>query len=203
MTQLRRENWYGPDREPLLAAVQRDDGTLTANFNGMDRILRDKWCKIFCKHTEANPPPDVAEFMARYEQFIPYVPMEAHSLTVDEIRIKLNKIKDVSTAGLDCWAAKDLKKLPRRILQYLTKFYDMVERHGYWPFALTQAAVTLIPKGEGVGPLDQRPLSVLPIVYRVWAASRCTHCTSWQERWITSGKEAWHERCTNQNYRGA
>ena len=177
-----------PDREPPLAAVQRDDGTLTANINEMDRILRDKWCKIFCKHTEANPPPDVAEFMARYERFIPYVPMEAHSLTVDEIRIKLNKIKDASSAGLDCWAAKDLKQLPRGILQYLTKFYDMVERHGYWPFALTQAAVTLIPKGEGVGPLDQRPLSVLPIVYRVWAASRCTHCTSWQERWITSGQ---------------
>ena len=59
---------------------------------------------------------------------------------------------------------------------------------GYWPEALTHAAVTLIPKGEGCEPLNQRPLPILPIIYRVWAAARCSQCNVWQEDWITDGQ---------------
>ena len=53
---------------------------------------------------------------------------------------------------------------------------------------LTHAAVSFIPKGEGLDPLNLRPLSVLPLVYRAWAAIRCSQCTLWQESWITDGQ---------------
>ena len=46
-----------PEAEPLLAALNRNDGTTTGNIVEMDRILREKWGTIFCKHDENNPPP--------------------------------------------------------------------------------------------------------------------------------------------------
>ena len=74
------------------------------------------------------------------------------------------------------------------ILELLIPFYDMVEFQGKWPYALTWAAVTLIPKGEGMLPLSQRPLSVMSIVYRIWAAVRVRQCLQWQERWVAPGQ---------------
>ena len=48
--------------------------------------------------------------------------------------------------------------------------------------------MTLIAKVEGCGPLDQRPLSILPIVYRVWKVASCEQCNTWQEKRITEGQ---------------
>ena len=118
--------------------------------------------------------------------------MEASPLTVDEIKRRLSKPNNRGASGLDGWAPKEMKRLPRKVLGYLSDFYNLVECMGFWPQALTHAAVTSIPKGEGSGPLDQRPLSILPIIYRVWAAARCAQCNLWQERWTTSGQhKAW------------
>ena len=44
---------------------------------------------------------------------------------------------------------------------------------GVWPDGLLDAYITMIPKTDGDATLlGQRPLSVLPIVYRIWASAR-------------------------------
>ena len=44
---------------------------------------------------------------------------------------------------------------------------------GFWPDGLLDAYISMIPKVDGdATPLGQRPLSVLPVVYRVWASAR-------------------------------
>ena len=181
-------HYLKPEVDPPLTVLQREDGSITGNVVEMDGILRKKWGTIFCKHSGDRPAPKVSPFMKKYKQFIQNFPMKVNSITVEEIRGKLRKCKDSGATGLDAWSPKDFKKLPDAILSYLCVFYDMVERLGKWPFDLTHAAVTLIPKNEGFDPLNLRPISVLPIAYRVWAAVRCSHCTSWQEKWITSGQ---------------
>ena len=43
----------------------------------------------------------------------------------------------------------------------------------------------LIPKVDGDStPLGQRPLSVLPVVYRLWASLRLGHLREWVEVWL-------------------
>ena len=43
----------------------------------------------------------------------------------------------------------------------------------------------MIPKTDGdATPLGQRPLSVLPIVYRVWAAARMGQLDGWFRFWV-------------------
>ena len=44
---------------------------------------------------------------------------------------------------------------------------------GVWPDGLLDAYITMITKTDGdATPLGQRPLCVLPIVYRIWASAR-------------------------------
>ena len=65
-----------------------------------------------------------------------------------------------------------MKSLPNEILYFLCIFYDLFERTGVWPYAVTHAAVSFIRKNEGGEPLSLRPLSVLPVSYRIWVAIR-------------------------------
>ena len=43
----------------------------------------------------------------------------------------------------------------------------------------------MIPKAEGDStPLGQRPLCVLPVVYRLWAWVRLAHSQDWFYSWV-------------------
>ena len=47
------------------------------------------------------------------------------------------------------------------------------------------AYIAMIPKADGDStPLGQRPLSVLPVVYRLWASLRLGHLREWVEGWL-------------------
>ena len=49
-----------------------------------------------------------------------------------------------------------------------------------WPQGLLDAYIAMIPKAEGDStPLGQRPLCVLPVVYRLWASVRLNHLRDW------------------------
>ena len=56
------------------------------------------------------------------------------------------------------------------------------------PQGLERAIISLILKGEGAGPLDLRPISVMSAVCRLWAASRLADVKRWQEQWAHSGQ---------------
>ena len=62
---------------------------------------------------------------------------------------------------------------------------SLVEDTGTWPQGLLDAKVAMIPKADGDStPLGQRPLSVFPIVYRLWASLRLGHLRKWVEEWL-------------------
>ena len=45
----------------------------------------------------------------------------------------------------------------------------------------------MIPKvGGDSTPLGQRPLSVLPVVYRIWASARMQKLEGWFQSWVPS-----------------
>ena len=62
---------------------------------------------------------------------------------------------------------------------------ELVEATGTWPQGLLDAYIAMIPKADGDStPLGQRPLSVLPVVYRLWASLRLGHLREWVEGWL-------------------
>ena len=50
---------------------------------------------------------------------------------------------------------------------------------------LLDAFYAMIPKVDGDStPSGQRPLCVLPVIYRLWASLRLTHLNDWFQGWI-------------------
>ena len=91
-----------------------------------------------------------------------------------------------STAGdLDGWAWNEIKALPLPWFSGLAILLELVETTGVWPQGLLDAYIATIPKADGDStPLGQRLLSVLPVVFRLWASLRLGHLRDWVEGWL-------------------
>ena len=93
--------------------------------------------------------------------------------------------KSATAGSLDGWGWKELKVLPVSWFDQLARILTLVEDHGVWPDGLLDAYITMIPKTDGdATPLGQRPLSVLPVVYRIWASSRMVQLEGWFKSWV-------------------
>ena len=66
----------------------------------------------------------------------------------------------------------------------LARTLSKVEDLGIWPDGLLDAYIAMIPKSDGDAALSQRPLSVLPIVYRIWASARMGQLNGWFRSWV-------------------
>ena len=80
------------------------------------------------------------------------------------------------TAGglVGVWAWNEVGALPLPWFSGLAVLLGLVESTGNWPQGLLDAYIAMIPKADGDStPLGQRPLSVLPNVYKLWALGIC------------------------------
>ena len=67
----------------------------------------------------------------------------------------------------------------------LARIPTKVEDLGVWPDGLLDAYIAMFPKTDGdAAPLGQRPLSVLPIVYRICASARMGQLQDWFQSWV-------------------
>ena len=91
-----------------------------------------------------------------------------------------------STAGcLDGWAWSEIKALPLPWFSGLAILLNMVESTGIWLQVLLDAYNAMIPEADGDSTsLGLRPLSVLPVVYRLWAFLRLGHLKDSVLGWV-------------------
>ena len=98
---------------------------------------------------------------------------------------------------------RELKVLPVAWYDQLARILSKVEDIGVWPKGLLDAYIAMIPKTDGdATPLGQRPLSGLPVVYRIWASARMSQLDDWFKSWVPdtvfsaaggrSSVEAWY-----------
>ena len=67
----------------------------------------------------------------------------------------------------------------------LARIFSRVEDVGVWPDGLLNAYIAMIPKTDGDAiSLGQGPLSVLPVVYRIWASARVGQLEDWFRSWV-------------------
>ena len=68
---------------------------------------------------------------------------------------------------------RELKVLPVAWFDGLARILPKVGAVGVWPDGLLDAEIAMIQRADcDATPLGQRPLSVLPAVYRIWASAR-------------------------------
>ena len=89
--------------------------------------------------------------------------------------------RNEATAGrLDVWGWREMKVLPVAWFDGLARILTKIEEIGTWPEGLLDAKIAMIPKADGdATPLGQRPLSVLPVVYRIGASARMVQLEDW------------------------
>ena len=93
--------------------------------------------------------------------------------------------KKSTAAGLDGWAWNEIKALSLSWFVGLALVLRQIEAAGKWPQGLLDAKIAMIPKAEGDStPLGQRPLCVLPVVYRLRASVRLAHLKEWFSSWV-------------------
>ena len=161
--------------------LARPDGTPTGNVQEMDELLQAAWGPINRKYAEASQP-DPAAFLAWYGHFLRRVPMLHKSLTGGYLRKRL-RFMHPTALGLDSWSLGDLRSLLLRLLDWLAELLTLIEVTGRWPDVLACGYTALIPEPGEEGPLGTRSLTVLSVVYRLWAGTRLWEVLRWQETW--------------------
>ena len=91
--------------------------------------------------------------------------------------------KGATAGSLDGWCWRELKVLPVSWYDGLARILTRIEETGVWPDGLLDAS--MIPKAGGdATPLGHRPLSVLPVVYRLWASTRMGQLADRFQSWV-------------------
>ena len=140
----------------------------------IDTEFRNAWMLYFCRSGHPVLTP---------EQFLGFIghllPQENY---LDLPRITGRDLQEVARArkstagGLDGWAWNEIKALPLPCFSGLAILLELVESTGSCPQGLLDAYIAMIPEADGDStPSGQRPLSVLPVVYRLWASLRLGH----------------------------
>ncbi len=95
---------------------------------------------------------------------------EIEEVTNDQVFRKFQEIKDSSAGGCDDLSAPVLKQISRELAPYLTKIYNSSIRTSSVPLSWKKANVKILWKGKGKkdDPSNYRPISVLPIMARVF-----------------------------------
>ena len=64
----------------------------------------------------------------------------------------------------------------------------MIEREADWPAALLYLITVVLPKeADTHDPLKQRPVALLCMLYRAWAAAWYRKLADWHEAWLPPG----------------
>ena len=137
---------------------------------------------------DSAPAPSWDEFRSRFWQhFAGQHRVCLQAMDGTRLFRTLGRMRSKSAAGCDGWRAEELKRLPIPLLDRLATMFTAIERTGVWPRALTVGIVSLISKGEGTSPLKLRPIGIMSVVYRLWAATRVAEVLAWQEKWLDKG----------------
>ena len=91
---------------------------------------------------------------------------------------------DVKACGLDAWTVAELKKLPFWWWERLANMLDLTEQGAPRPEPLLTGCLSFIDKGAGAAALDQLPLTILSLVYRLWASIRLEEINPWVRTWM-------------------
>ena len=178
--------WIKDDSSaPLLMLKDPDTREPTSNVDRMDSILHEAWDKVTRKYADqAEPDPEI--FLRKYAPFFwgGGRRMQTTPLTGARPRKRFRKMGLRTSTRLVGECVADLLCLPDVLLNWLAELLTVIEQTGRWPRILARGFISLIPKGEGMLLMQQRPLSVLSQIYRVWAGVRLEECMTWQETWI-------------------
>ena len=188
---VRPYRWLRPDLVPPFSFL-RCDPRLTPGWSGVlaspDRIdeeFRKAWLPYFCRSGQREA--SLEEFSEELVGWLPLLPeVDMTPVTGDDL-FQVVRCETATAGSLDGWGWREVESLPVPWFDGLARIFAKVEEFGVWPEGLLDANIAMIPKvGGDSTPLGQRPLSVLPVVCRIWASDRMKQLEDWFKSWVPS-----------------
>ena len=181
--------WLRPDLVPPAPFLQCNPH-LTPGGSGVlagpakiDEEFRKAWLPYFC-HSEQRDT-SLKELNLEVEGWLPLLPVFELPRLTGQVLSDVVHRKSATADSLDGWGWRELKALPVSWFDGLARLLTKVEDTGVWPDGLLDAYIATIPKTDGnATPLGQRPLTVLPVVKRVWASARMSQLDGWFKSWV-------------------
>ena len=99
-------------------------------------------------------------------------------VTTDELVQAAKRLKPTRATGADHWSPPEFLALPRAAHEELTALMGEIETLGLFPVQAGVNIVSLIPKPTG----GERPITLTPFVYFLWAALRRPLGAEWDEK---------------------
>lgn len=143
------------------------------------RFFEGPWRELWQRPCAAAPGEEWLQTLDGLPPFPERVPW-----TGGLVRALLRRMPRRKKPGLDAWTVAELRLLPDELLEWVAELFEAVEARGAWPQHLREPEGLLLPKpGGGGDALDRRPIWLLPILYRVWAAGRAQLLARWRLSW--------------------
>ena len=102
--------------------------------------------------------------------FYPCCEWPSSSWSLGRVRKVLRSMRESSSPGVRGICISLWRSLPDSVLSRVADLLNLIEKVGHWPEEIIHAYVAMIPKAAGGSrPQDQRPITVLDVVYRLWA----------------------------------
>ena len=163
--------------EPVSCVLRDNQGNMITDRSALTQELRTCWSQIFGANAQSS---DADNF---WQTFGPYMPARAPSpvlpkITCADIQQAAQKMSKRAT-WLDGLAAQHISSLPQPALIRLAQLLLLFERKSCWPEGLKHWKVVFIPKQKQNSvpkAADVRPISVGPVIYRIWGQIRLRHC---------------------------
>ena len=180
--------WLRPDFVPPSPfLIVKDPHTQSSRIlvepHLIDAEFRNAWMPYFCR--SGHPVVTPEQFLGFIGHLLPQETyLDLPRITGRDLQ-EVARVKKSTAGGLDGWAWNEIKALTLPWFSGLVVLLELVESTGSWPQGLLDAHIAMIPKADGDStPLGQRHLSVLPVVYRLWASLRLGHLREWVEGWL-------------------
>ena len=138
----------------------------------VDSAVRAFWVDgVLRQHAALDEDACWAAFLASpYGRHIPTATWPSSPWTAARVQAALSSMREGASAGMAGIPIAVWRALPLCWASAVARLLALIEAEGRWPHEWLDAYVTMIPKASGGSrPQDQRPITVLDVLYRLWA----------------------------------
>ena len=168
-------------RVPVWQAAQVEVGSVftqrifVSDIEEMHKMLTDFWKRRW-QGADELPADQWQRITAFARTHMPQLQIELPQLEAQMIKESAQRMKIQAARGMDGVARADILNLPNYLMEPLMNILREVERGEQWPSQLQNGLVICAAKTSSAHePGDYRPITVLPILYRLWSSLRTRH----------------------------
>ena len=152
--------------------VLNADGLQCVTVAAIDETVRAFWVeRVLRQHAAVDDDERWRLFMASpFGSYIPTATWTSSSWTAARVTAALRSMREGAAPGLTGIPIAVWRALPSPWPEAVARLLNLVEAERRWPSVWLDAYVAMIPKAAGgPRPQDQRPITVLEVLYRLWA----------------------------------